>query len=445
MEQNNKKIIMDIVPKKGKFNFDVDKKKDNDFLNKLKDSRSLSSKKSEEKIIYEKKQMFSDSRSSFIKKGFIILVILIFLIAGFTYYILSPASLAVIKITPNSKIVSINSFLKAAETEGDIPLSFIKLRQEKEEKIPILGLEKVSKKASGKIVIYNSFSASSQTLIKSTRFESSNGKIFRIEKPVIVPGMKTINGKKVPGSIEAMVYAEISGDEYNIALSDFTIPGFKGTAKFNKFYARSKTQITGGYSGVAPKIKEEDVIKIKKKLKEELEQEAFSKILNESDNNAVLLKDGLLTNFSSEISLPKNNVESALIRGVAEISVPVLKKDKIFDYLVKKYLNSDESSSYDYYIKNFNSLSLKIVKNESAKFNSDNAEVKEITIKIEGNAIFLSKINEVKLKSELISERDITKVFKSHSEIENAKVLLSPFLKRKMPQTPDKIKIQIEE
>lgn len=442
MELNNKKIIMDIVPKKGKIDFDTKRKENNDFLRKLKETRDAGKEKSEEKKVFKKEQNHFVPRSprfNFRKKTLIILGILIIFTAGFIFYIFTPAWSAAVKITPISKTISVSAFLKAAETGGDTSLSFIKIKQEKEkeEKIPARGIINVSKKASGKIVVYNSFSASSQTLVKLTRFEAEGGKIFKIDKAIVVPGMKTVSGKIVSGSVEVDVYAENAGDEYNIGLSDFTIPGFKGTAKYGKFYARSKTPLTGGYKGVAPKIDQADVKKAEEKLKDALEQEAVSKIKDESDKNLVLLRDALVINFSSEVVSDKDNANFAVVRGSAEISVPVLKKDDIFKYLSKKYLN-DNAPFHGYYIKNFDSLGIKTIKN-------DLIGAKEMTVKIEGNGIFLSSVNEEKLKSELVSGRNAADVFKAHPEIENAKIVLSPFLKRILPKNPAKIKIDIEE
>jgi len=458
MEQNNKKIIMDIVPKpalrdeKGDFGYNTKKKEDNDFLRKLRETRDAGKEKPEEKKVYKKEQNFQTSRQlnfHFRKKILIIFGVLILFAASLTLYILTPAVSVVIKITPISKTASVSAFLKAAETGGDIPLSFIKIKQEKEEKIPARGVVNVLKKASGKIVVYNSISGVSQTLVKSTRFEAEGGKIFVINSAIIVPGMKIVSGKTVPGSVEAVIYATESGDEYNINLSDFTIPGFKGTPKYGKFYARSKTPFTGGYKGVAPKIDEADVKKAEDKLKKELEQEAVNKIESGADKNSVLLKDGLITNFSSETASYKDDAKFAVVRETAEISVPVLKKDDIFKYLAKKYLNNNELF---YYIKNFESLNLKMIKNTSANVSSgrrdvasEQTEIKEITIKIEGNAVFLSRVDEEKLKSELVLGEDATKVFKAHSEIENAKIIFRPFLKRILPKNPAKIEIVLEE
>ena len=109
--------------------------------------------------------------------------------------------------------------------------------------------EFVEEKASGKITIYNNFNTSKQRLIKNTRFETPEGLIYRINESTVVPGQRIENKKVVPGSVEVVVYADEVGEKYNMGLGDFTIPWFKGDPRFDDFYARSKTEMTGGFVG----------------------------------------------------------------------------------------------------------------------------------------------------------------------------------------------------
>lgn len=99
-----------------------------------------------------------------------------------------------------------------------------------------------AQKARGTVTISNAFSADAQSLVATTRLETSDGKIFRLIEGVTVPGMS--GGQ--PGTIEASVMADQTGTEYNIAATTFTIPGFKGGPKYEKFSARSTKAMAGG-------------------------------------------------------------------------------------------------------------------------------------------------------------------------------------------------------
>jgi hypothetical protein len=102
-----------------------------------------------------------------------------------------------------------------------------------------------TQKARGTIAISNTFSSDPQSLVATTRFETADGKVFRLTEGVTVPGMKGTT----PGTIEASVIADQTGTSYNISSGTFTIPGFKGSPKYDKFSARIVKAMAGGSDG----------------------------------------------------------------------------------------------------------------------------------------------------------------------------------------------------
>jgi hypothetical protein len=103
-----------------------------------------------------------------------------------------------------------------------------------------------AQKSRGSVTISNTYSSDPQTLVATTRIETADGKIFRLTESVTVPGMSG----GVPGTVEAGVIADQSGDAYNIDASSFTIPGFKSGPKYSKFSVKSsKAMVGGGNSG----------------------------------------------------------------------------------------------------------------------------------------------------------------------------------------------------
>ena len=145
-------------------------------------------------------------------------------------------------ITPkqNRTLIDVSSVAVLDGSAEELSYEIMTIEETSSKKIAATGREEIEEKASGRIVIFNDFNTSSQRLIKNTRFETSEGLIYRINKSVVVPGQKTEDGEKVPGSVEVTVYADEAGEGFNIGLMDFTIPGFKGSPRFAKFYARSK-------------------------------------------------------------------------------------------------------------------------------------------------------------------------------------------------------------
>jgi len=168
------------------------------------------------------------------------------------YFSLRPE--AIVSIEPQqatqSVKLSIVGAVDPASGSKTIPIRYIE-----EEKTVRLTREATGKdlgnaaKASGIIIITNTFSEASQPLVATTRFETSDGKIYRLVESVTIPGARTEGGNRVPGKIEARVIADVIGAASNITTATFTIPGFKGGPKYAAITAETKGTFVGGGEG----------------------------------------------------------------------------------------------------------------------------------------------------------------------------------------------------
>lgn len=137
---------------------------------------------------------------------------------------------------------------------------------------PASGSKRVERKATGKITIYNEYSSEAQLLVVNTRFSAPDGKIFKTNAKVIVPGAKIVDGKISGSQIDVAVTAEKIGAEYNIApTSKFRIPGFQGTPKYDAFYGISTNSMTGGIVGDIKVPTKDDIAKAEADIKNTLE------------------------------------------------------------------------------------------------------------------------------------------------------------------------------
>ncbi len=178
---------------------------------------------------------------------------------------------ATITFTPKFKDVDINKSFVFSTTTASSVVSYTLATSSvtKTKTLPLSETKKVEAKASGNIIVYNNFDANPQKLIKNTRFESSGGKIYRINQSITVPGKKG----DTPGSVEVTVYADSYGADYNIPPSDFTIPGFKGTPRYDGFYGRSTGKMLGGSSGNMSLVSQSDLDAAKDELAIEMTQD----------------------------------------------------------------------------------------------------------------------------------------------------------------------------
>jgi hypothetical protein len=157
---------------------------------------------------------------------------------------------------------------------------------------PATGIQSGLAKARGTIIIFNAYSTAPQTLIATTRFETPDGKIFRLNKRVVVPGGKKTGQVFEPGSVEAEVTADQAGPEYNIDPVDhLTIPGFKGSDKYEKFYATSLQPMSGGSNSEIPVATEQDIVSAKQSAQTRMKESIMSTIALKIPNGFTFIKD----------------------------------------------------------------------------------------------------------------------------------------------------------
>jgi hypothetical protein len=207
---------------------------------------------------------------------------------------------------------------KSAAAGGGLAYQVVTAKETGAQEVKASGEKTVNSRASGHIVIYNDYSDVPQRLIKNTRFQTPEGLVFRISDSVTVPG-KTSKG---PGSIDVVVYADEAGDKYNVGLKDFTIPGFKGDPRFQTIYARSKTPLAGGFSGIQKVVADADRAKAKVAIEADLKAKLLEKARASVAPGAVFFDNAYVIDFKD---LPDEAVSSsaASIREEATISAAV--------------------------------------------------------------------------------------------------------------------------
>ncbi|MEN9647964.1 MAG: hypothetical protein RLY57_768, partial [Candidatus Parcubacteria bacterium] len=191
---------------------------------------------------------------------------------------------ATINVTPEKAVYKgvIDISARTDAAPGELQYDSLQFVESSSKKVPATAEETVAIKASGKMMVYNAFSTTPQKLIANTRFEATNGKIYRITEAATVPGYKTVNGQKVPGSLELTITADAAGESYNGTKTDFKIPGFKGTPQYDGFYARGTSDLTGGFEGkqkkVDPKVLTETTEALKTEISKKIPESVASKI-----------------------------------------------------------------------------------------------------------------------------------------------------------------------
>lgn len=149
--------------------------------------------------------------------------------------------------------------LKVLPDEKSIPAERLMFSQTMKKEFDATGKEDIAVRARGKVKIYNRFSSSPQPLVKNTRFLTAAGIIFRLAQSLTIPGAKIEQGKIIPQFIETELSADAPGEKFNISGEvTLVIPGFKGSPRYDGFYAVSSQGFAGGVRGERTIVSKED-------------------------------------------------------------------------------------------------------------------------------------------------------------------------------------------
>ncbi len=389
------------------------------------------------------------SKSRFSNPGIWTLAALVLLVLGYASSFLFVS--ATVDITPKevNTSVAISGAASITPAEGGLGFTVVTLTREASKDIPSTGEEKVSRKATGKIVIYNDFSKDPQKLIANTRFETTDGLIFRITEAVTVPGQKVVGGAVTPGSLAVTVTADQAGEKYNIGLADFTIPGFKGDPRFAKITAKSdpKFPMKGGLIGTVQKISPSDLAaakisietQLKNKLREDLEaQIPESHILF---NNAYTFDfEDVQTTENTAVGAPAGTAANATVTEKGSIYGILFDRKELSQYIAARSAGAQSASEKDVFVPNLDSLALTIDNKEA--FNQ--ATTKEITFKLAGAARFVWNLDQAQIKQSLVGQKraNIKAILANFESIDRANVVISPVWIFTMPRKTDKIHIE---
>ncbi len=352
-------------------------------------------------------------------------------------FIASLFSSATVSITPKQVSASPGErqFSATKTPSGNQGISFDVIRISKEGGTQVMatGEEEVERKASGMITIFNDFDENNQRLIRNTRFETPEGLIYRIDESVVVPG----KSGNTPGSIEVMVYADEPGANYNIGLSDFTIPGFEGDPRFESMYARSNTPMTGGMVGVVKTVSEADKAQAQQTIRARLMQELREEIKNQVPESFLVVEDS----FSYEWKeLPQTNIEESrvTINEEGTIFAIILNKEILAQYFARELAPDLPQGN----VRLLDTSNVSIEIQDVEEFNPE--ESQEFTFTVGGSVALISSINEENIRNDLVgkSRKDMNSILANYTAVQEARASIKPFWKQSFPEDADKIRIQ---
>ncbi len=284
-------------------------------------------------------------------------------------------------------------------------------------------------KTGGSIYIYNAYSTAPQKLVAQTRFETKDGKIFKIQNPAIVPGAKMSGTKLVPSSIKVEVISDAAGKEYQIGPSYFTIPGFKESPKYAGFYAESTESMTPVQNSST--LSSQEIEKTKKNLEDVLVSELKNDTLNTFKDSDLKLIDGASTVKIDDFKADSQTISMKITWQA------IFFKEKDFRALV------DYSVSNKYPdLKNFD-FEDNITYPQTTKSDFKKGEI-FFTFELDKANALAADLAGLKKELTGLDENGIRNVISNKNFINNATISLWPFWVKQAPGNPDKINITLD-
>lgn len=384
-------------------------------------------------------QVSKTSRNIFL--GFLAMAMIAAAVAG---YILLPT--AKIIITPKANPINTNfefiidkniKTLDAAAKK--VPATVIVADIEKDGQFTATGKKQLTSNATGTVTIYNEWSSFPQKLAENTRLSTSDGKIYKITRSVTVPGfMRDESGSDVPGRIEVPIVASGPGPEYNIDPADFTIPGFKGAAKYVKIYAKSSTAASGGALGYTTVASADDFKKAKDFLEEEAKKNIVSQLSDKKPSDLIMIDQAI--SVKSGNLVPSVGLDQAASKFKASLKISAMaflfnpNDVKSIAASILKEINEEK--------KNFVIIDAGLDYGEVLVVGSDTIK---LSVQSHANAFNLINENDMRAKIAGKSKEELENYIKNnYPDISKINVTLWPFWVKKIPIIEKNVSISLD-
>lgn len=341
---------------------------------------------------------------------------------------------AYLTVTPYSITAAVQESIQTTPTSTTAPYQKVSVTDTASKTVPASGTQHVENHASGVITILNAYNTSSERFITNTRFATADGLIYRIHDPVVVPGYTMKAGVKVPGSIDVTVYADQAGANYNIDLTDFTVPGLKGTKMYTLITAHSKTPMAGGFIGeqavVDPTLRSQTV----STLEANLDRSLRTKIQQAVVAGSVVFPSSVSITYAEGADTVQGN------NGVISVSGTAVAPEFDENALAHQFASTTQSTYTGVLlIDNPSDLSVNIDPASAIGSNSP------ITVAISGTAKLSASFDAHQLAADLAgkNKNDIQSVLPKYPGISTLDVKVYPFWLSGLPSDPSKIEVTI--
>lgn len=292
---------------------------------------------------------------------------------------------------------------------------------------------KTVKSAKGIIRLYNAYSTEPEEWLEGTRFISDEGKIFKSDGEISVPGAEEKNGKLIPKYVDVPVTAAEPGEDYNIGPSNFSIYVFRSTPRYTKFYGESLEPMKGGGEGL--QVSEEDLAKAEEEARSRAEAKAVNILKEKVPDSFILLPDVINTEITATSSSvrPGDEVENFTFDTKAKAVTIAFSKTQLEDF-INDFVLSQVPGEKLFYRESLNADYIPQVVD---------FEAGTIQLAVSFSGKIYPKVDISSIKKGLVgkSVSEAKMFLESQTDFTASEVSFRPFWVRKVPADLEKIKI----
>jgi len=247
----------------------------------------------------------------------------------------------------------------------------------------------------------------------------------------------------VPGSISVNITAEKAGSDYNSEPKDFTLLGFKGTAKATKIYARSSGPITGGASGLlyTPSPKEKGVLnsEISVGMRTKLEKDVLAQV----PKGYMLFPGSMNLTNTFNVDNVTSQTSQAVVQASGSVTALIISERGFEEYVIKDFYPKITESELA-------QISIPELSNFTFALSKDvppiTKEVSSISFYLSGDGTLLWHPNMEKIATNLIGIKKsmANTVFMSDPGILKARLILRPPWQKTLPKNLNHIKVKLD-
>ncbi len=339
---------------------------------------------------------------------------------------------AKVEITPASQSGTVTGEFTATSGTGDLPFTVVTVDKTASAIVPAETTQQANDSAQGTITISNA-QKTPQTLINSTRFQTTDGLIFHIHAPITIPAAGTTG----PGTITAPVFADQPGQKYNVGPTSFTVPGLKGGASYTLVTAISSAPMMGGFTGTRASVSQTTDDSKHATLQAALASSLQSALNAKIPSGYVVINGGSTAAYQAlpDTATTTTSVSISESGTITAVAFPGSALAKAIAYkIVGTYAGEPVT------LGNVSSMTLNPT---ASSTNPSSASTYQFSLA--GNPVIIWTVDPVRIAGAVAgkSRTEAQNILQGFPEVDKALLILRPFWAHTFPQDPTHIKVTV--